>query len=88
MEENQIRLIIKIPGDERGLKSFVAQFMANLNISSVVERVRGENGYFTTVDIEGAESKIQSGMKQLIDALKDQFPNITHPSEIAASEPK
>ena len=80
MEESRIRVTTKIPGDDRGLKTFITQFMSHLNIFCVVERVRGEDGYYTTVEMEATESKIHLGKIQLMQALKEQFPNITIPS--------
>jgi hypothetical protein len=74
MEENKIRLVTQITGEERGLKTFIAKFMAFMNISCAVERVRGENGYFTGVEIEAVESLVHAGKIALIAALKDKFP--------------
>ena len=53
--------------------------MAKQNIGVVVERVKEENGYSTTVRMEANESSIQAGKLLLVGTLKQKYPNLQIP---------
>lgn len=61
------------------MKTFIQQFMTKQNIGGVVERVKEENGYSTTVRMEANESSIQAGKLLLVDTLKQKYPNLQIP---------
>ena len=76
---NRIRLSVTLPGEDKGLKTFIQQFMAQQRIGGVVERIKEENGYSTTVLMEANESSIQTGRLLLVDVLQKKFPNLQIP---------
>jgi hypothetical protein len=76
---NRVSLFVTLPGENKGLKTFIQQFMAKQNIGVVVERVKEENGYSTTVRMEANESSIQAGKLLLVGTLKQKYPNLQIP---------
>lgn len=77
----RIALITKLPGDNKGLKTFIQQFLFKLKIASEVERIMEDGVYATHVRIEGIEGTIHSGKQILIQALQREFPNLDVSSE-------
>jgi hypothetical protein len=57
---NRVNLFVTLPGHDKELKTFIQQFLKKQNIGGVVERVKEENGYSTTVSMEANESSIQA----------------------------
>ena len=55
--------------------------MTKQNIGGVVERVKEENDYSTTVLMEANESSIQAGRILLVATLKQKYPNLQIPPE-------
>ena len=78
---NRVSLFVTLPGEDKGLKTFIQQFMTKQNIGGVVERVKEENDYSTTVLMEANESSIQAGRILLVATLKQKYPNLQIPPE-------
>ena len=76
---NRVSLFVTLPGEDKGLKTFIQQFLAKQNIGGVVERVKEENHYSTTVLMEACESSIQAGRILLLATLKQKYPNLQIP---------
>ena len=76
---NRVSLFVTLPGEDKGLKIFIQQFLAKQNIGGVVERVKEENHYSTTVLMEACESSIQAGRILLLATLKQKYPNLQIP---------
>jgi hypothetical protein len=81
MSGHRISLSTIISGDDRGLKTFIQQFLAKLNIAGEVERVLGSDRYSTSVVMEGLESNVQTAKLLLIESLKQAYPNLPTPVE-------
>ena len=79
LDRVRVSLFVTLPGEDKGLKTFIQQFMAKQKIGGVVERVKEENGYSTTVRMEANESSIHAGKLLLVNNLKQKYPNLQIP---------
>jgi hypothetical protein len=76
---NRVSLFVTLPGEDKGLKTYIQQFMTKHNIGGVAERVKEENDHSTTVLMEANESSIQAGRILLVATLKQKYPNLQIP---------